>query len=111
MIGGDAEEEVLKLVQKYFPEAKRTRRSGAINNDGDITGVPGVLLEVKRRSGVGFTVSKDELDKARRQALKQYPPENWAIAITNKDGRILCCCDLEMLLSALLPEEPDWRPV
>lgn len=63
--GSDAEREVANILSGYGFNARRTPRSGAWEIPGDVFGVPGWAIEVKRRERLDLWAS---LDQATMQA-------------------------------------------
>lgn len=95
-----AEELVLRVFQKYFPNAQKTVGSGNKNADGDIRGVPGMHIDVKdgqRSQALGVT--KRDLYHTISQALNH--DKHWIIASRTKDGKLIASCDLELLACLL----------
>ena len=103
--GQAAEVEALALIREYFPDARVSSGSGSALSDGDILGVPGILVEVKDQTrGEGFTIKKTEWEKSRRQALAwdSLP----VLVVRNRSKKLVAVCDLDLLLLALshIPE-------
>jgi len=100
VLGEKQEEQVLALVRRYFPNARRAPGSGNVHGDGDILGIPGLYIDVKGRSARGkLSVTKAEWEKAKKQASSMYPPQEPAVVTVSEE--IMVHCRLDVLLLAL----------
>lgn len=64
---------VLAQFRKFFPQAQETSNSGARWNDGDLTGVPGVFLEVKSYQTASVSIKEKDWLKLVQQAKHLIP--------------------------------------
>ena len=95
-----AEEMVLRVIQKYFPGARRTVRSGGKWNDGDLERIPGMHVDVKDgQRSLSLTVTRTDLNKTISQATKRG--KEWIVVSRTKDGKLIASCDAELLFCLL----------
>lgn len=95
-----AEEVVLRVIQKYFPNARRTAGSGNQHADGDIEGVGSIHVDVKdAQRTTSLTVTKRDLEHTIHQATKRG--REWVVVSRTKDGKLIASCDLDLLFCLL----------
>lgn len=95
-----AEETVLRVIQKYFPNARLTSGSGNQHGDGDIGNILGVHIDVKdAQRTTSLTVTKQDLEHTIHQAIQRG--REWVVVSRTKDGKLIASCDLNLLFCLL----------
>ena len=88
------------MIQKYFPHARRTSGSGNQHNDGDVSGIKGIHIDVKdAQRTTSLTVTKRDLEHTIHQAVNHG--KEWVVVSRTKDGKLIASCDLELLFCLL----------
>lgn len=98
--GGVGEREVVKLAKAAgFVDAERTSNGRHQRTRGDIAGIPGVTVEVKRVERLAFRASWDQCTEAAGEDLLPVLAHRW------NGGEWLAVLPLDELLALLKHRE------